>query len=293
MKQRCILKAPAKINLHLQIARIRQDGFHDIKSLFVMVDLYDQITISSLKTGNRCEINGSFDCAIEDNLIFRAWKIFCENTGTEHGVVFDIKKMIPSCAGMGGGSSDAACVLTGLNLLFETGFTVNQLCSMGEKLGSDIPFFLTGPAAVVKGRGEDVSEILNPRVLHFVVINPEIRVSTPEAYSWVDQSAEDETVFLDDEQMSRIYNADLEQFAGFQNDFAPVLAGRYPVFGRVIDELEAAGAVYSNVTGSGSVVFGLFTGRKSAGKAYETLKTKYKYVQKIKSLDRIPYAILE
>lgn len=142
MKQRLILKVPAKLNLHLQVGETRPDGFHEIKSLFVMVDLYDQIIISSLKIGNRCEINGSFDCADEDNLIFKAWKLFCESTGLNRGAVFDVQKNIPSRAGMGGGSSDAAAVLAGLNKFFNAGLDVRQLCSLGVKLRSDVPFFI-------------------------------------------------------------------------------------------------------------------------------------------------------
>jgi len=293
MKQRCILKAPAKINLHLQVGKIRQDGFHDIKSLFVMVDLYDQISMSSLKTGNRCEINGSFDCAAEDNLIYRAWEIFSKTTGTQHGVIFDIKKNIPSCAGMGGGSSDAAFALSGLNSLFETGLTRGQLCSMGAGLGSDVPFFLSGPAAVVTGRGEYVNEIENPKILHFVIINPELRVSTADAYRWIDESENSEADFLENEQINRIYHSGIEHAADFCNDFTPVLIERYPAFGVAINDLKNAGAAYSNVTGSGSVVFGLFFSQKEAENACNALKSRYKFVRKIKSLDRIPYAILK
>jgi 4-diphosphocytidyl-2-C-methyl-D-erythritol kinase len=293
MKQRCILKAPAKINLHLQVGKTRQDGFHDIKSLFVMVDLYDQIIISSLKIGNRCEINGSFDCADEDNLIFKAWKIFCKSTGTKHGVVFDVRKRIPSKAGMGGGSSDAAFVLSGLNTMFKTGLTVNQLCSMGAELGSDVPFFLSGPAAVVSGRGENIVELDTARELHFVIINPELSVSTADAFRWIDQKAERPQVYLDDDSINRIYRGELNHFTDFQNDFTPVLAVKYPAYSRIIEDLKDEGAVYSNVTGSGSVVFGLFIGLKEAEKAVTALKSKYKFALRIKSLDRIPYAILE
>lgn len=153
--------------------------------------------------------------------------------------------------------------------------------------------FLSAPAAVVAGRGEHVERLQKPRELYFVILNPEYSVSTADAYRWLDEASGCRPAFISRDEIIRIYSGDLIDFDTFQNDFTPVLAGRYPVYSKAIEDLKNAGALYSNVTGSGSMVFGLFRGPEEAEIAFKSLKSKYNYAQKIKSLDRIPYAILE
>ena len=292
MRKRCVLKAPAKLNLHLQIGSRRKDGFHDIKSLFVMVDLFDEIDASSLKTGNDCRINGDFNCAAADNLIYKAWREFCIASGQKHGVVFSVEKNIPSFAGLGGGSSDAAAALAMINLMSGTPFTTDELSVIGSKIGSDVPFFLNGPAAVISSRGEDIKNT-EARILNFILVLPDINVSTADAYRWIDESKTKESVFLSFDEIIDIYKGDLKGFSKFKNDFTDVLVEKNNVFSKVIDDIYSAGAVFGNVTGSGSAVFGLFENEESTRNAEKKLQNRYKFVQKIKSLDRIPYAILE
>ncbi len=293
MHKRCILKAPAKLNLHLQVGDKRSDGFHDIMSLFIMVDIYDDIEVSSLKTGNDCRIIGSFDCALKDNLIYRAWKEFCNISGITCGAEFIVEKRIPSFAGLGGGSSDAAAALTALNMLFEYPLSDDELIETGARAGSDVPFFLSSAAAVVSGRGDEVEPVTDIRTLDFVVVNPGIEVSTSEAYAWLDKQELKRAGFKTGNEISRIFNGDLKGFAEYTNDFGVELEKRYPVFNEVFDQLYENGAVYCNVSGSGSAVYGLFENENTAGFAAKSLENRYKFVQKIKSLDRIPYAILE
>ena len=292
MKKLCILKAPAKLNLHLQVGEKRQDGFHDINSLFVMVNLFDEISARSLKTGNDCRIIGDFNCPDADNLIYKAWVEFCREAGKSFAVEFNVEKNIPSFAGLGGGSSDAAAALKILNLLFETGFSNKQLEKIGSRLGSDIPFFFNGPAALIGGRG-DVIKGIEPRRNDFLLINPEVEISTADAYRWVDNSPGRKPRFLTEERMLEIYTGNTDDWCNFTNDFSPVLKERYNIFSDIEDSLSGAGAVYRSITGSGSAVFGLFRGALEVKEAEKTLQNEYKFVQKIKSLDRIPYAILE
>ncbi|HAK45426.1 MAG TPA: 4-(cytidine 5'-diphospho)-2-C-methyl-D-erythritol kinase, partial [Spirochaeta sp.] len=214
MKQLCILKAPAKLNLHLQIGEKREDGFHGINSLFVMVDLYDEIDARSLTTGNDCRIIGDFNCTVENNLIYRSWKEFCRETGKKYGVEFNVKKNIPSFAGLGGGSSDAAAALRIMNFLFETGFDDEHLAVIGNRIGSDVPFFISTPAAIIGGRGENVRKI-DPLVLDFVLIYPGVEIPTGEAYGWLDSLTENRVPFLSEDSIMKIYRGFPEGWTGF------------------------------------------------------------------------------
>ena len=292
MEKRYVLKAPAKINLHLQVGLKRADGFHDINSLFIMVDLFDEINAGSLKTGNDCRIKGNFNCTVEENLIYKAWSEFCRSAGECFGIEFLVSKNIPSGAGMGGGSSDAAAALKLMNLLFDTRYDDSRLADIGGRIGSDVPFFFDSPAALIGGRGESVNGI-KAVGLDLVAVHPGIGVSTGEAYRWVDELEEPRPDFISDERIIEIYNGNRDGYREFRNDFTGVLKQRYDVFGDIISDLEGEGAAYANVTGSGSAVFGLFESGAEAAKAEKNLQNRYKFVQKIKSLDRIPYAILE
>ena len=257
-----------------------------------MVNLEDEIGARSLKTGNDCSITGSFNCSLENNLIYKAWKEYCNEAGTRFGMEFAVDKRIPSFAGLGGGSSDAAAALKAMNMFFNV-FSETELALIAARTGSDVPFFLSTPAAIVGGRGESTRPLHNERVLHFVLVNPEINISTAEAYGWIDGLENRNTDFLSDENISGIYNGGLSGYRAFSNDFSVVLKQRFDVFNVITDALYAAGAAYSNVTGSGSSVYGLFESIKDAETAENNLKNRYKFVQKIKSLDRIPYAILK
>lgn len=292
MEKQCVLKAPAKLNLHLQVGDRRSDGFHDLNSLFIMVDLYDEINARSLKTDNDCRINGDFNCSVESNLIYKAWWEFCSEVGYEVGIEFSVEKNIPSFAGLGGGSSDAAAALKIMNFMFDTDFDDIHLAEIGSRIGSDVPFFLTAPAAFISGRGEKVKGI--EAVEHdFVLIHPQVEISTAEAYAWLDSSVVKRAAFLSEERICEVYKGDCSAYNEFSNDFSYELNERFNVFPEIDSALKQQGAVYSSITGSGSAVFGLFESAAEAENAQKNLQNKYKFVQKIKSLDRIPYAILE
>lgn len=287
------MKAPAKLNLHLEVGKKSEDGFHDINSLFIMVDLFDEISLSSLKTGNDCRISGKFNCKKEDNLIYRAWQAFSKASGIKTGVEFSVLKRIPSFAGMGGGSSDAAAALKALNELFDRPLPFEILKDIAKRTGSDVPFFLSGPAVLAGGKGGKIKRLFNPRALNFVVVRPEIDISTSLAYGWLDESDLTVNSFMDSDNISGIYYGDLKGYNRFYNSFTDILCEKYEIFSNTLSLLNESGAVYSNITGSGSAVFGLYNSEGEAEYAQKKLKNSYKFVQKINSLDRIPIAILE
>lgn len=183
--------APAKINLSLIVKGPRPDGFHEIETLMVPVTLFDHLEIELRATGGL-----TFACtdpavpADETNLVVRAATLFCAETGLEPHLGIILRKTIPSGAGLGGGSSDAATTLLALNHLFGTRLPRETLVSMAADLGSDIPFFIHQRAALCRGRGEQCTPIDFPHRLPLLLIKPPFVVPTPWAYQrWSDAQA--------------------------------------------------------------------------------------------------------
>ena len=182
------LYAPAKINLSLEIKGRREDGFHEIETLMAPISLADRLTI---ERANQETIDFSCDDAAlppgEDNLVVRAAKLFEETTKTKSGLRISLEKKIPHGAGLGGGSSDAATTLLGLNELFGTGLSQKDLMELAAQLGSDVPFFITQSAAICRGRGEIVNPAKLPVALRLLLMKPDFGVPTPSAYArWKD-----------------------------------------------------------------------------------------------------------
>ena len=179
------LSAPAKINLSFRIKGRRADGFHEIETLMAPISLADRITIE--RAGDDGEIRFSCDDpslpAGDDNLVVRAAKLFRQRAGITSGITIALEKKIPHGAGLGGGSSDAASILLGLNELFDAGLDQTELLELAAQLGSDVPFFVVRSAAVCRGRGEIVTPISLGTKLHLVLLKPDFGVPTPWAYS--------------------------------------------------------------------------------------------------------------
>ncbi len=180
------LRAPAKVNLSFRILNRRADGFHEIETVMGPVSLYDEITIVPNESGIRFECDDA-SLAGDDNLVVRAAELFFKKKKIKPAVAIALKKNIPHGAGLGGGSSDAATTLLGLNELFETGLSSEELSEIAAEIGSDVPFFIYQSAATCRGRGEIVAPTkLNAR-LSLLLLKPEFSVPTPWAYSrWKD-----------------------------------------------------------------------------------------------------------
>ena len=180
--------APAKINLTLEVKRRREDGFHEIESLMVPISVFDRLALAH---GEEERIDFTCDDATlpvnEDNLAVRAAQLFCASCGFQPHLRIALGKEIPHGAGLGGGSSDAAAVLMGLDALFETRLPTAALAGMAAELGSDIPFFIYRSAAMSRGRGEVVEPLPFPHTLPLLLIKPPFGVPTPWAYQqWRD-----------------------------------------------------------------------------------------------------------
>jgi 4-diphosphocytidyl-2-C-methyl-D-erythritol kinase len=186
------LLAPAKINLSFQVKGRRPDGFHEIETLMAPISLADRLTIE--RVGDDGQMRFSCDDPSlptgDDNLVVRAANLFREATKVADGITVSLEKKIPHGAGLGGGSSDAATTLIGLNEMFETRLPREDLLNLAAQLGSDVPFFVVGSSAICRGRGELVSPISLKTNLHLLLLKPAFGVPTPWAYGQWKESRE-------------------------------------------------------------------------------------------------------
>ena len=243
------LLAPAKINLFFKIKGRRSDGFHEIETLMAPVSLADRLTIE--KGGGENQIHFSCDDpslpAGADNLVVRATTIFRQRTNLQEGITIALEKKIPHAAGLGGGSSDAATTLMGLDELFETILSGTDLSELAAQLGSDIPFFLSRTAAICRGRGEAVTPAPLAKKYRLLLLKPAFGVPTAWAYGRWKNSEE-----LPDVD----YRAQELGGTGFENDLERPVFEKFVFLARLKTWLrgqpEVAAALMS---GSGSTVF--------------------------------------
>jgi 4-diphosphocytidyl-2-C-methyl-D-erythritol kinase len=275
-----LLHAPAKINLHLQIAGRRSDGYHEILSLVQAVSLFDSLHVRSLKQRNlsRCV------CAPvlpglpqgQRNIAMRAADAFLSRCAIDAGVEVRIRKRIPAGAGLGGGSSDAAAVLLALNRLYSSPLSPERLQELAAELGSDVPFFLGPSAALMLGRGEILRPVPPRGDFRIVLVYPGFPVSTADAYRWYDQQCAAGTGTLSSQQIVDRYRTAPPGSWSFTNDFQAVLLRRYPSIARIAAELQIQGAELAGVSGSGSAVFALFSNQRAAGRAYRRVRRRFR-----------------
>lgn len=266
--------APGKLNLTLDILGARPDGYHELEMVMISVSLCDTLTLE-LGTGAPwtvvCNTPGIPDGP--DNLCWKAAQVYCAAAGMEpEGLRIQVEKHIPAQAGMAGGSSDAAAVLRALNRHYGC-FSDEELRSLGLRVGSDVPYCLFGGVALAKGRGEVLTRLPSlPDKLCFLLAKPSFSVSTPALFREIDAagvSARPDTAAM----CRAIAHGDCGAIgACLQNAFEPLVAARYPVVETLRKTMLAHGALGARLTGTGSVVFGLFDDSASARSASKVLQ---------------------
>ena len=175
--------APAKLNLFFELISKRDDGYHNISTVMQTIDLFDELLLRRGETGVELESTGLDVPTEEGNLVWRAAKLFLRRFAPDIGVRIRLVKRIPLGAGLGGGSSDAAATLVGLDRLLDLGIDADEMRRIAATLGSDVPFFIEGGTALCEGRGEVVTPAKSGANLHFVLVRPPISVSTQEVYA--------------------------------------------------------------------------------------------------------------
>ena len=264
----------AKLNLSLDVLGARSDGFHDLRMIMQSVDLHDDVTVTLDDTGTcRAETNRSYLPCGADNVAVRAAQVFLARAGLKCGVHIRLHKRIPVCAGLGGGSSDAAAVLRALERLTGAGFTRTQLEEMGAEIGSDVPYCVAGGTMLAEGRGEKLT-VLKPAPRFFVAVcKPDFPISTPALFARVDGVTITDRPDTD-AMLAAIEHGDADTLcANVRNVFEQALDGEQRERIETIKcDLLAYGAKTSAMTGSGSVVFGLFSDKAACRRACEALQ---------------------
>lgn len=283
-----VLKAPAKINCFLRVVGRRADGYHLLETMMQKVTLYDEIKIALAPEGIQLQCLGAELSTGEDNLVHRAATMFLrslkESTGTAPpGVSLQLTKRIPVAAGLGGGSSDAAATLLGLNRLLGTGLAPETLASMGLRLGADVPFFLAAaPAAIATGIGEVLRPVAPLASHRILLVNPGFAVSTRWVYQNFSLTNKEGTGNLSasrDHEVAKGVEERLSavcypcQNAG--NDLETVTVTKYPEIGELKEELLRHGATFSLMSGSGPTVFALFADPEAAASCCVLCKRRF------------------
>jgi 4-diphosphocytidyl-2-C-methyl-D-erythritol kinase len=257
---RFTLPSFAKINLTLRVHGRRADGYHEIETVFQTVTLHDRLTFEARDDGRLELVCDAADIPCdESNLVHRAAAALRESYGGVRGARIHLEKKIPAGGGLGGGSSNAAVALVGLARLWKIEAGRDALAKIGASLGADVPFFLTGGTALGTGRGTDIHPLADAPVKQLLLVTPNVKVSTAEAYKSLNAHALTKAVSPVNLTVSRA-QAEISGSlpAALRNDFEPVVYQLYPEIARARDALVAVGASGVLLSGSGASVFGLF-----------------------------------
>lgn len=276
MDKKITENAYGKINLSLDITGRMTNGLHEVKTVMQTISLCDTVTLTCVRGAKGIKIScddKSVPCD-ERNTCYKVTDVFLEKTGvTGYGIEIYIQKRIPSMAGLGGGSSDAAAVIRMLNSAFETNLNCDELREIAAKVGADIPFLINGGTALCMGAGDRVSPL--PEKLHYYIllVKPEFGVSTPEAYKSFDKKGI-VSKLNSDKLANAIVNGE-SILSYISNDLEKAIDS--PVISEIKAELISLGALASLMSGSGSCVYGLFDSDEMCRKAYDELKGKYSF----------------
>ena len=274
------LKAMAKINLGLDVVRRREDGYHDLRMIMQTVRLFDRIRLSVTRSGGvRLKTNLGFLPTDASNHACKAAQMLIDEFGIKDGVFIDLEKHIPVAAGLAGGSSDAAAVLVGMNLLFGLGLSSEQLRLRGVKIGADVPYCIMRGTALAEGIGDRLTPLPGIPRCSIVVAKPDLRVSTKYVYTHL--HLDENTVHPDiDAQAEAIRAGDLKGMcACCGNVLESVTETAYPKISELKKTMMDGGALVSMMSGSGPSVFGIFDEKEKAQAVYEQLRSEQDQAQ--------------
>ena len=265
------VSAPAKVNLVLEVLGKRNDGYHEIRSLIQTIDLCDTLSFEA-------DSAISLDCTEpvlqgSDNLVIRAAELLKETGGCRQGARIKLVKQIPSSAGLGGGSSDAAATLLALNSFWKLEFKTSDLISLAARLGSDVPFYIHGGMALVKGRGEKVIPLPTPLSNWFVLLLPslsEMPQKTKQLYARLNDQHFTEGEFISKAMQSWLGNSEISSSLLF-NVFDSIAFDTFPELEEYWKRFEQAGASDIHLAGSGPALFTVVDSQNSAEGLYKCL----------------------
>lgn len=247
-----IIFPQAKINLGLHVLKKREDSYHEVETCMYSIPLFDILEILPADEFSFKQTGLVVEGTTESNLCVKAFRLF-EKEFKIPNVYMHLRKQIPMGAGLGGGSSDAAHVINGLNELFAIGISQSRKEEFAAQLGSDCAFFIDGSPKLATGRGENLEEIsVDLKGKHLLLIYPDIHVGTAEAYAGVD-------FYQGSKSINEILNLPITEWQNqLENSFEKSIFGKYPVMLDIKNKLIANGALYAAMSGSGSTLFGIF-----------------------------------
>ncbi|WP_085917416.1 4-(cytidine 5'-diphospho)-2-C-methyl-D-erythritol kinase [Halomonas sp. CSM-2] len=247
------LPAPAKLNRLLHITGRREDGYHRLQTLFQIIDLCDQLTITSRDDGVIQLTSRMPGVAADDNLIVRAAQLLQKVSGTRLGATLTLDKTLPMGGGLGGGSSDAATTLVGLNKIWQLGFSLDELAALGLQLGADVPVFVHGHTAWAEGVGEQLTPV-GLDTPWFVIIHPGVSVSTQAVFQDPQLTRDSRPIT-----MARALQGGASEW---RNDCEAVVKQHYPAIAQALDWLSQHAPSW--LTGTGACVFAAFEDAQTA-----------------------------
>ncbi len=275
VSERVDICAPAKVNLILKVLDRRPDGYHNLWSLMQTVGVEDRLRFRLRPDSTAIRLTCDDPSLPTDtrNLIVRAASLLKDRARRSEGLDIEVEKRIPQGAGLGGGSSNAAATIIGLNRLLRLGWAPEELAKVGLAVGSDVPFFFSAPSAVVRGRGEDVTAVRVAGERWVVLVRPDFPVETKWAYERL-AGVRAQVPPLSDAltRLSATGTISWDQAIPLmENDFEAALAATHGVFREIKEELLAHGADNALLSGSGSTVFGVFRTAQDAARAREAI----------------------
>ena len=269
---RILLKSFSKVNIGLKIFNKREDGYHNIHTVFQEIDFHDNIILKKRNSG--CCFSSNVDWLTSDksNLCVKAWQCLVDRFDIA-GIEIKLQKNIPPGSGLGGGSSNAASVLKGLLKLYNLNISLNDLLRIGSSIGADVPFFIKGGCQIGSGIGDQLIKVENSIKKTFLLVMPEFHISTKTTFEKFKN-------FLDYNQekvnFANFIEKDKFLFKFFENDFETIIVPAYPEIGQIKKKLLNQGAVFSSLSGTGSTVYGVFDDEAKAISAESLFKVHYK-----------------
>lgn len=278
------MKAPAKINLTLDVLHKRPDGYHELEMVMTTIDLADRIDLTETGQGIQLDSTSGFVPFDERNLAYRAAALVKQRFSISKGVHILIHKKIPVAAGLAGGSSDAAATLKGLNEIWNLGLTTEELAELGLELGSDVPFCVVGGTAIARGRGENLIPIAPPPPCWVVLAKPPHGVSTAEVFGALNLKEKQERPNLD----AMVQALEARDFQAVCNHLSNVLEQvtltAYPQVAKLKERMAAFGAEGVLMSGSGPTVFGLISRESLARRVVNGLRGFCRQVYAVRML---------
>lgn len=265
------VKAPAKINLTLDVLYKRPDNYHEIEMIMTTVDLADRIGLKATESGIHIESADRFVPNDSRNLAYQAAKLLKDTFHIKSGVIISLEKQIPVAAGLAGGSSDAAATLKGLNQLWQLNLSLDELAELGAKIGSDVSFCVYGGTALAKGRGEIIQELPAPPNCWVILAKPTIGVSTADVYGAFDPSKADHP--NTGQMIEALKAGDYQSMCDhLGNALESVTLEMHPEVAQIKEQMKKFGADAVLMSGSGPTVFGLVQQEARIPRIYNGLR---------------------